>query len=43
MELRRPHSAARERAIEAYLPLVRKIAHRFYGRGERHEDLSRWV
>ncbi len=39
MELRRPDSAARDRAIEAYLPLVRKIAHRFYGRGERHEDL----
>jgi len=32
-------SFARRRLIEAYLPLVRSIARRFVGRGERFEDL----
>jgi RNA polymerase sigma-B factor len=32
-------SAARRELIEAHLPLVRKIAKRFVGRGERFEDL----
>ncbi len=32
-------AADRERVIEAYLPLVRRIAARFAGRGERLEDL----
>ncbi len=32
-------AADRERVIEAYLPLVRRIAGRFAGRGERMEDL----
>jgi len=31
--------AARGRLIEAHLPLVRRIARRFSGRGERFEDL----
>ena len=29
----------RDRVIESYLPLVRRIARRFAGRGELHEDL----
>jgi RNA polymerase sigma-B factor len=32
-------SGARERLIESYLPLVRSIARRFAGKGERVEDL----
>jgi RNA polymerase sigma-B factor len=32
-------SVARRELIEAHLPLVRKIARRFVGRGERFEDL----
>ena len=32
-------SFARRRLIEGYLPLVRSIAGRFVGRGERYEDL----
>lgn len=32
-------SAARGQLIEAHLPLVRRIARRFTGRGERFEDL----
>jgi RNA polymerase sigma-B factor len=32
-------SAVRTRLIEMYLPLVRRIASRFTGRGERFEDL----
>jgi RNA polymerase sigma-B factor len=35
----RSTSEARERLIESYLPLVRSIARRFAGRGERVEDL----
>jgi RNA polymerase sigma-B factor len=38
-DLERHDSAARRRAIEAHLPLVRRIARRFSGRGERFEDL----
>jgi RNA polymerase sigma-B factor len=38
-DLERRDSAARSRAIEAHLPLVRRIARRFSGRGERFEDL----
>lgn len=32
-------AAARQREIEAYLPLVQSVARRFAGRGERLEDL----
>jgi RNA polymerase sigma-B factor len=37
--LRGPGAEARDRLIEAHLPLVRRIARRFGGRGERLEDL----
>jgi RNA polymerase sigma-B factor len=33
------YPAARARLIEAHLPLVRRLARRFSGRGERFEDL----
>ena len=35
----RPDSTARRNLIEAHLPLVRRIARRFSGRGEQYEDL----
>ncbi|WP_344302300.1 sigma factor, partial [Paractinoplanes deccanensis] len=35
-----PHrAAARDRAIEAWLPLARHLAHRYSGRGEPTDDL----